>query len=182
MFQVLVDGVQRYDSGVMTATTASKTVSVSVTGGSELRLLVTAGGDGSVADHGDWADAQVACGADTTAPTVTVISPAASATGVGVASNMTGTFSEAMQAATLTTTTVTLLAQGSTTPIAATVVYDAATRTVTLDPTGTLAANTIHTATINGGSSGVKDAPAIRWRPTGCGRSRPRRAASCSRI
>ena len=158
VFQVLVDGVQRYDSGLMTATTASKTVSVSVTGGSELRLVVTAGGDGSVADHGDWADAQVACGADTTAPTVTVISPTASATGIAASTNVTATFSEAMNATTVSATTVFLTAQGSASPIAATVLYDAATRTVTLDPTATLAANTVYTATIKGGSSGVKDA------------------------
>src|SRR5207237_118983 len=71
--------------------------------------------------------------------------------------NMTATFSEAMQAGTLTTATVTLMAQGSTTPVAAAVTYSAATQTVTLDPTASLAANTSYTVTIKGGSSGAKD-------------------------
>jgi hypothetical protein len=96
-------------------------------------------------------------GADTTPPTVTATSPAANATGVAVAADTTATFSEAMQAATLTTATVTLVAQGSPTPVAATVSYDAATQRVTLGPTARLAANTVYTATIKGGSGGATD-------------------------
>ncbi|MCO4265339.1 Ig-like domain-containing protein, partial [Pseudarthrobacter sp. MDT3-26] len=41
-------------------------------------------------------------GSDTTAPTVTVTSPADGATGVAVAANVTGSFSEAMDASTIT--------------------------------------------------------------------------------
>ena len=61
VFQVLVNGVQRYDSGVMTAATAPQTVNVDLTGGTELRLVVTTAGDGPAADHADWADARVGC-------------------------------------------------------------------------------------------------------------------------
>jgi hypothetical protein len=61
VFQVLVDGVQRYTSGVMTGTTASNNVSVSLTGASVLALIVTDGGNGNAYDHADWADARIVC-------------------------------------------------------------------------------------------------------------------------
>jgi parallel beta-helix repeat protein len=95
--------------------------------------------------------------ADTVPPTVTTTTPAGGATGVATSTNITATFSEPMKASTLTTLTVTLTAQGSTTPVAATVSYDAATRVVTLDPTSVLANNMLYTATIKGGSKGVED-------------------------
>ena len=157
VFQVWTDGVKKYDSGLMTGAMAGTSINVNVTGATELALIITDGGDGNGGDHGDWADAQVTCGADTTAPTVTATSPVAGATGVAVTANVTATFSEAMNAATLTTTTVTLVPQGSTTPVAATVTYAAATNTVTLNPTANLATNTLYTATIKGGAAGAKD-------------------------
>ena len=61
MFQVFVGGVLRYDSGVMTGTTASQNVSVPLTGATQLRLVVTDAGDGVHYDHADWADARVTC-------------------------------------------------------------------------------------------------------------------------
>jgi alpha-galactosidase len=61
VFQVFVDGVVRYNSGVMTGATASNSVSVSLTGANELRLVVTDAGDGAASDHADWADARIAC-------------------------------------------------------------------------------------------------------------------------
>ena len=158
VFQVWADGTMRFDSGVMTPTTANKAVSVSIAGASELQLVVTDGGDGQDWDHGDWADAKVSCGSDTTPPTVTLMSPASGATAVAVTANTTATFSEAMNATTLTTSTVTLLAQGNATPVAAAVTYNAAALTVTLHPTASLAAGTVYTATVKGGGSGVKDA------------------------
>jgi glucose/arabinose dehydrogenase len=157
VFQVWTDGVKQYDSGVMTGATATASVNVNLAGVTELALVMTDGGNGNGADHGDWANAQVSCGADTTAPTVPTVSPVAGASGVVVTSHVTGTFSEAMAVATLTTTTVTLAAQGSPTPVAATVSYDALSRTVTLDPTANLATSTMYTATIKGGAAGAKD-------------------------
>src|SRR6185436_14621513 len=71
--------------------------------------------------------------------------------------NVTATFSEAMDASTLTTATFTLVPQGSGTPVAATVTYSAGANTATLDPTANLAPSTTYTATIKGGSSGAKD-------------------------
>ena len=94
--------------------------------------------------------------ADTTAPTVTGTAPADGATGVAVTADVTGTFSEAMNTSTITATTFTLAAGTTTVPAAVT--YDGTTRVATLNPTADLAAGTVYTATIKGGTGGVKDA------------------------
>jgi alpha-galactosidase len=52
---------QAFDSGVRTRTSSALPVSVPVTAGSELRLVVTDAGDGIGADHADWADAKLSC-------------------------------------------------------------------------------------------------------------------------
>jgi glucose/arabinose dehydrogenase/endonuclease YncB( thermonuclease family) len=93
--------------------------------------------------------------ADTTPPTVSTVAPAEGATGVTVTANVTATLSEPMDPATLTTSTVTL-AQGATT-VPAAVSYDGPSRTVTLDPSASLAAGTAYTATVKGGANGAKD-------------------------
>jgi parallel beta-helix repeat protein len=157
VFQVWTDGVKQYDSGLMTGSMPGASIIVSVLGATEIALIVTDSGDGTWSDHGDWADARVSCGGDTTVPTVTTTSPAAGASGMAVDGNVTGAFSEAMDANTLTPGLVTLIAQGTSTPVAATVTYDAASRTVTLNPTAPLAANTAYTATIKGGAQGATD-------------------------
>ncbi|MFN8556294.1 MAG: NPCBM/NEW2 domain-containing protein [Dehalococcoidia bacterium] len=108
VFQVWADGVKLYDSGVMTGTTATRAVVVDLTGRNELRLVVTDAGNGLDSDHGDWADARVQCGADTTSPTVPTVLPAAGATGVATGATVQATFSEAIDPATLTTATFTL--------------------------------------------------------------------------
>lgn len=59
VFQVFGDGVKLYDSGVMTGASASKTISVSVAGRKELKLVVTNGGDNYYYDHADWGNARV---------------------------------------------------------------------------------------------------------------------------
>jgi hypothetical protein len=95
-------------------------------------------------------------GGDTTAPTVTGTSPAAGATGVAVTANVTGTFSEAMDTATVTSNTFTLTTGTTTVPAAVT--YNSTDRVATLNPNADLAAGTTYTATIKGGTGGVKDA------------------------
>jgi len=95
-------------------------------------------------------------GPDTTAPTVTSRTPAPGATGVAVGTSVLATFSEPMAAGTVTGTTVDLRGPSGT-AVAATVSYDGATRTVTLDPTAALATNTVYTARVRGGSGGVTD-------------------------
>lgn len=88
---------------------------------------------------------------DTTAPTVSATLPADVSTNVAVNSNITATFSEAMDPVTITATNVTLK-QSST--VVAGVVSSPSTTTATFNPTNNLAPNTSYTATV---STGVKD-------------------------
>lgn len=62
VFQIFLDGVKAYDSGLMRAATAAKEVSLNVEGVSELKLVVNDYGDGNSEDHGDWADAKLVKG------------------------------------------------------------------------------------------------------------------------
>ena len=61
VFQVYVDDVLRYTSPTLTGASVSSTVSVSLTGATQLRLVVTDAGDGPTSDHADWADARIVC-------------------------------------------------------------------------------------------------------------------------
>ena len=93
---------------------------------------------------------------DTTPPVVTVTSPASGATGVSGSTVVTATFSKAIDPTTMTTATFTLT-NPSNVSVTATVSYNPATKTATLTPTLTLSAATTYTASLTGGSSGVKD-------------------------
>jgi len=91
-----------------------------------------------------------------TPPTVTAVNPAAGSTGVAIASGVTVTFSEAMTAATVGSTTIQLKGpSGAAVP--ATVTYNSSTFTATLVPSARLANSTTYTAVVLGGASGVKD-------------------------
>ena len=83
--------------------------------------------------------------------------PGINATGVSRTANVTATFSENVTG--ISTATVTLrvgtLADGSLVP--AVVSYNATTRVATLNPTATLAANTLYTVRLTGGSSSIRD-------------------------
>jgi hypothetical protein len=94
-------------------------------------------------------------GLDKTAPTVTGTSPAAGMPGVAVSANVSGSFSEAMDASTVTSATFTLKA--GTTAVPTAVTYNSTAKAATLDPDADLAAGTTYTATIRGGTGGVKD-------------------------
>ena len=61
VFQVYLDGTKAYDSGTMTGSSTTKSISLDLTGKSELRLVVTNGGDTISYDHADWANPQIAC-------------------------------------------------------------------------------------------------------------------------
>src|SRR4030042_260569 len=87
---------------------------------------------------------------DTPPPTVTAVSPGIGATDVSIASTITATFSEAMDASTVNTTTFTLVNGGS--PVSGTVTYAGTTATFT--PSSNFAYDTTYTATI---TTGVKD-------------------------
>lgn len=68
VFQVWLDGVKAFDSGLMHGSDLRKSVNVSVAGKNELRLVVTDGGDGNIGDRADWAGARVT-GCPAPAPT-----------------------------------------------------------------------------------------------------------------
>jgi hypothetical protein len=71
-------------------------------------------------------------------PRVTTTVPAAGATRVAPSVNLTATFTEDMKASTIDETTFKLFKKGTTTKLAATVSYDAATDEATLDPINSL--------------------------------------------
>ena len=97
--------------------------------------------------------------ADTTPPTVTSTSPASNAVNVSRTANVTGTFSEAMDASTINATTFELRDPANVV-VPAAITYNATSRVVTLNPTPTLAWNGVYTAIIRGGATDprVKDA------------------------
>ena len=94
---------------------------------------------------------------DTAAPSVTQFSPAPGATGVSIGSFMTATFDEPMKASTITTTTIRLTDTTTNANVAATVTYDAATRTARLTPQGALQFGRTYLFTVKGGAGGVTD-------------------------
>lgn len=94
---------------------------------------------------------------DTVAPTVVTTVPVDGATSVATSTTVTVTFSEAMNASTISATTFTLKTTIGGTPVAGVVSYSAGTNTATFTPTSPLANNISYTATVTGGASGVKD-------------------------
>lgn len=59
VFEVWVDGNLRYRSPTMTSAGGARAISVDITGGQQLRLVVTDAGNGTDGDHGDWGDARL---------------------------------------------------------------------------------------------------------------------------
>jgi hypothetical protein len=94
---------------------------------------------------------------DTTPPTVSGISPAAGSTNVTTTAAATVTFSETLDASTVNANTV-FLRNAAGTVIPTTLTYNAASRTVTLTPSGALANSTSYTIVVKGGAAGIKDA------------------------
>ena len=93
---------------------------------------------------------------DTTAPTVISESPGSGVEGVAVATRVTASFSEEMNAATIDTITFTLR-DASNQLVSASVDYDVVTRRATLTPAELLSVEMAYTATIAGGGGGVED-------------------------
>ena len=88
------------------------------------------------------------------APAVTSVSPAVNGTGVAVGANVAAKFSVPITGATGTTFAL-RTAAGKAVPAALS--YNGATRVLTLDPTGNLAADTRYTVTLTGGPAGIRD-------------------------
>ncbi len=59
VFQVIVDGQKKFDSGVMRQKDPSKPIKIAVAGANRLVLRLTHAGDGIVNDAGNWADARL---------------------------------------------------------------------------------------------------------------------------
>jgi hypothetical protein len=95
---------------------------------------------------------------DTTPPTVVGVTPAAGAADVALDVVLTASFSEAMDPATIGTSTVEL-EDGAGNVVPATVSYDDASQTASLTPGAALANGTQYTATVRGGAADprVKD-------------------------
>jgi hypothetical protein len=87
---------------------------------------------------------------------VSARTPSPNAVGV-VQASVTTTFSRAVDASTITTSTFELVDSGNAV-MPATVSYDAASRTATLSPTIALTASSSYTVRISGGTLGVRDA------------------------
>src|ERR671920_635689 len=95
---------------------------------------------------------------DTTSPTVSTVAPAEGATDAAVDANVEATFSEAMDEISVESPGNFALAKDSDgSSVAATVSYDPATKKATLDPDASLDPQSTYTATVKGGTDGVKD-------------------------
>ena len=113
--------------------------------------------DNTTDDHDpDWGRLP-GSSSDATAPTVSSVNPPDLKKNVSPRTNVTATFSEAMQTSTVGTATFTLVRKGTTTPVGATVSYDPATTKATLDPNSRLKAGMTYIARVRGGNSGMKD-------------------------
>jgi hypothetical protein len=98
-------------------------------------------------------------------PTVTSSTPASGATGVARSTTVTGTFSRAMDASSLTTGSFTLKSPAGV-AVPATVSYNATTKVATLTPGSALAANTVYTARFEAtvrGADGMTLASPVSW-------------------
>ncbi len=91
---------------------------------------------------------------DTTPPTVTSVAPSSGATGVGSNSNLTAQFSEPIEPASVTASSFELRDSGGALVPSA---VSATGSSATLNPSSALAASSTYTATLRGGSAGVKD-------------------------
>ena len=101
-----------------------------------------------------WVDVvfTTAAPGDTTPPTVTTTSPLSGATGVSTTAPVTATFSEAIDPATISSSSFTLSGPGG--AVAATVSYNASANVATLTPSAALSGSSTYTATV---STAVKD-------------------------
>lgn len=93
---------------------------------------------------------------DVSPPTVVVSAPKSGTTVANTTANITATFNESIDPATVSGATFELRTSGGAT-VSAVVTYDTATNTAILNPDATLASTTSYTATVKGGSSGLRD-------------------------
>jgi len=97
-----------------------------------------------------WVD--VVFVSETVPPTVESVSPADQSTGVSTSTTVQMTFSEAMNAASISANSI-LLKNGAGTTVSAQVTYNPGTRTATLTPSAPLVGNSNYTLVVVGGTS-----------------------------
>jgi methionine-rich copper-binding protein CopC len=133
----------------------STTYIATAAGGSTDPRLKDASGN-ALAATSQWSFATVI--ADTVAPTITATTPSNGATGVATGGNIVVTFSEPMEAGSLSSSSIELRQTTGGALVAASVAYATAAQTATLTPSSTLAPATAYTVTVRGGA----DAPQVR--------------------
>jgi hypothetical protein len=137
----------------LSALTNSKTYTISVLGG--IPGVKDAAGNPLVQTFSSTFTTAAAVPADTTPPTVSSVSPVNGTMDVPTSTSITVAFSESLNAATVTSSTIKLL-NGSTS-VAATVTYNATDKTATITPTSMLANSTTYSISILSGGSGIRD-------------------------
>jgi hypothetical protein len=118
------------------------------TGAKDLAGNALAGNQAPLPAASDYIWSWTAGAADITPPTITLTAPANAAGSVALNSSVNATFSEAMDATTITNLTFTLDAPGPI-PVLGLVTYDAITKIATFKPSANLAASTTYTATVS---------------------------------
>ncbi|HEY5809783.1 MAG TPA: DUF4082 domain-containing protein, partial [Povalibacter sp.] len=145
----------RGGSGTASGTTAWTVGSVSLQAGTNV-VTVTAR---DAAGNSSTDVLTVTYSPDLTPPSIVNRSPASGASGVATSSVVTATFSEALNASTISTGTF-QLRDAASALVSGSVSYNATTFTATLIPTAALAASSTYTVTVRGGAAdpAVKDA------------------------
>jgi len=135
-----VSGSVSYNSGAYTATfTPTANLSYSTTYTATLSTAITDAAGNPLASTYSWSFTTTSA----PAPAVSSVSPAADATDVAVDTVITATFNQAMNAATITTTSFTL--DG----VSGSVSYNSSTYTATFTPSASLSYSTTYTATLS---------------------------------
>jgi hypothetical protein len=139
------------------------TPAVALIGNTQYTVTIKGGSSGAsdlagnvlLADY-VWSWTTAATG-DVTPPTVGVTNPVNLATAVCMNKTVNATFSEAMDPTTINNASFTLSVSGGGAAVAGLVGYDVPTHIASFNPTANLTGTTSYTATIKGGTSGVKD-------------------------
>ncbi|NOR80437.1 MAG: hypothetical protein GQ529_06330, partial [Methyloprofundus sp.] len=153
----LIPATVSYDPGTFTATlipsavlTVSTAYTATVKGGTIDPRVKDVAGNALAADS-TWTFTTAA--PDTTPPELITQSPAAGATGIATNTTLTATFSEALDAATIASSTFEIRGPApDNVLIPATVSYDSITFIATLTPSAVLTVSTAYTATVKGGT------------------------------
>lgn len=146
---VAIAGTVAY-SGLTASFTPSAALAASTVYTATVTTAATDAAGNALASNYTWSFTTAAV-ADVTPPTVLSSVPVSGAASVSAGSKVTATFSETMDATTITSSTFTL--KQGTTPVTGTVSYTAST--ATFSPAAALAGNTVYTATV---TTGAKDA------------------------